>query len=225
MGERAAKATAALVQLQQEKDKRKVTHKAEEEKKGEPKASLTDPEARYMHFADGSIKPGYNMQIAASGNGLVLSITATDRRNDSGLAVPVVDDLATRYSQKPKRLLVDSSYAAADDIISLAKDDVVVFAPVPQDKPDVKPDTLRRRIAARLKEPQCLKDWRARMNTSQGQETYRKRGRIELVNAAIKNRGLGRLTLRGLAKAKIQGLLQALAHNIMLANYLRHKPA
>lgn len=225
LGERAAKATAALVQLQQEKDQRKVTHKAEEEKKAEPSASLTDPEARYMRFADGSIKPGYNMQIAASGNGLVLSITASDRRNDSGLAVPVVDDLERRYHQKPQRLLVDTSYAAAEDIVSLAEDGVMVFAPVPQDSSDVKPDTLRRRLAARLKEPQCLKDWRARMDTSLGQEVYRKRKRIELVNATVKNRGLGRLILRGLAKAKIQGLLQALAHNIMLANHLRNKPA
>lgn len=225
LGERAAKATAALVQLQQEKDKRKVTHKAEEEKKAAPSASLTDPEARYMRFADGSIKPGYNMQIATSSNGLVLSITATDRRNDSGLAVPVVDDLARRYQQKPQRLLVDTSYAAAQDIVSLAAADVMVFAPVPQDSPDVKPDTLRRRLAERLKEPQCLKDWRTRMDTSLGQEIYRKRKRIELVNATVKNRGLGRLTLRGLAKAKIQGLLQALAHNIMLANHLRHKAA
>lgn len=223
LGERAAKATAALAQLQKEKDKRKASHKAEEEAKAEPKASLTDPEARFMRFADGSIKPGYNMQIAASGNGLVLSITATDRRNDRGLAVPVIDDLARRYTQKPGRLLVDTSYAAADDIVSLATHGVLVFAPVPEERPDVKPDTLRRRLAERLKEPQFLKDWRARMDTSLGQEIYRRRKRIELVNATVKNRGLGRLTLRGLAKAKIQGLLQALAHNIMLANHLRRK--
>jgi hypothetical protein len=223
--ERAAKATAALVGLQQEKDKRKATHKADEEKKDEPKASLTDPEARYMRFADGSVKPGYNMQIAASRNGLVLSITATDRRNDSGLAVPVVADLERRYAQKPTRLLVDSSYAVAEDIISLAAQQITVFTPVPHERADVKPDTLRRRLAERLKEPQCLKDWRARMDTSLGQETYRRRNRIELVNAAIKNRGFGRLTLRGLAKAKIQGLFQALAHNIMLANHLRNKAA
>jgi transposase len=225
LGERAAKATAALAELQKEKARRKASHKAEEEAKAEPKASLTDPEARYMRFADGSIKPGYNMQIAASSNGLVLAITATDRRNDSGLAVPVVDDLTRRYDQKPKRLLVDTSYAAANDIVRLAQDNVMVFAPVPQERDEVKPNTLRRRLAARLKEAQCLKDWRARMDTSLGQEIYRKRKRIELVNATVKNRGMGRLTLRGLAKAKIQGLLQALAHNIMLAHHLRNKPA
>lgn len=225
LGERAAKATAALAELRQEKEERKRTHKAEEEAKGEPQASLTDPEARYMRFADGSMKPGYNLQIAASGNGLVLSVMATDRRNDTGLAVTVMDDVVARYDVKPDRLLVDTSYAAAKDIAKLAADAIMVYAPVPADKQEVKPQTLKSRLAMRLKEPQCVKDWRARMDTSQGQDIYRKRKRIELVNATIKNRGLGRLSLRGLAKVKIEGLIQAIAHNIMLAHHLRNKPA
>lgn len=225
LGERAAKATAALAGLQREKDKRRKSHRNEEDAKAEPKASLTDAQARFMRFADGSIKPGYNMQIAASGNGLVLSVTATDRRNDTGLAGPVIDDLAGRYGRKPGRLLVDSTYAAEDDIVALADDGVAVFAPVPQEHEDVKPDTLRRRLAKRLMEPQALKDWRARMDTSAGQEIFRRRKRIELVNAHFKNRGFGRLPLRGLAKAKIVGVLQAIAHNIMLANHLRTKAA
>jgi hypothetical protein len=225
LGERAAKAAAALAELQKEKDKRRKTHPREEEAKGEPKASLTDPAARYMRFADGSIKPGYNMQIAACGNGLVLAVMATDRRNDTGLARPMVDDIFSRYGCKPGRLLVDSTYAAEDDIVALAEDGVMVFAPVPEERADVKADTLRRRLAKRLKQPQALKDWRERMNTSHGQDVYRRRKRIELVNAYLKNRGLGRLSMRGLAKAKIVGLLHAIAHNIMLANHLRTKAA
>ena len=225
LGERAAKAAAALAELQKEKAKRRKTHPREEEAKGEPKASLTDPAARYMRFADGSIKPGYNMQIAACGNGLVLAVMATDRRNDTGLARPMVDDIFSRYGCKPGRLLVDSTYAAEDDIVALAEENVMVFAPVPEERADVKADTLRRRLAKRLKQPQALKDWRERMDTSHGQDIYRRRKRIELVNAYLKNRGLGRLCLRGIAKAKIAGLLQAIAHNIMLANYLRAKAA
>jgi transposase len=225
LGERAAKATAALAELQKEKDKRRKTHPREEEAKGEPKASLTDPAARYMRFADGSIKPGYNMQIAACGNGLVLAVMATDRRRDTGLARPMVDDIFSRYGCRPARLLVDSTYAAEDDIVALAEDNVMVFAPVPEERTEVRPDTLRRRLAKKLRQPQALKDWRERMDTSHGQDIYRRRKRIELVNAYLKNRGLGRLSLRGIAKAKIVGLLQAIAHNIMLANHLRTKTA
>ena len=43
----------------------------------------------------------------------------TDRRNDAGLAVPMVDDIARRYGKTPDRLLIDTSYAASEDIIAL----------------------------------------------------------------------------------------------------------
>ena len=228
LGERAKAATKVLLDLQKEKQPRAATHKSEEEKKGEPKASLTDPEARIMHFADGSFKPGYNVQIVSETNGLVLAVEATDRRNDTGLAVPMVEQLHERYGKRPDRLIADSHYATADDIVALASDGrghVMVYAPEPVERQDVKPDTLRRRMAARLKQPQALKDWRARMNTALGQEVYRRRQRIELVNAHIKNRGFAHPNLRGLAKIKITALLQALANNITIAHHLKHRPA
>jgi len=37
----------------------------------------------------------------------------------------------------------------------------------------------------------------------------------------MKNRGFARITLRGLVKARIVALLQAIAHNILLASHLR----
>ena len=177
-----------------------------------------------MRFADGSFKAGYNIQIAATGTGLVLSVMATDRRNDAGLAVPMVNDLDRRYGRVPKRLLVDTHYATADDIVALASREegaVQVYAPPPEESADVKPETLKRRAAERAKEPQVLKDWRQRMDTGEGQTIYRRRKRIELVNAHMKNRGFDRLNLRGLVKAKIVALWQALAHNILVASRLR----
>ena len=48
----------------------------------------------------------------------------------------------------------------------------------------------------------------------------RKRSRIELVNAHIKGRGFGILTVCGLAKAKAVALWHALAHNLMTAHRL-----
>ena len=217
-----------LKQLQEEKQQRALTHKTEEDEKPEPRASLSDPEARIMRFADGSFKPGYNVQIVADANGLVLAVEATDRRNDTGLAKPMVEQLVKRYGKLPQRLLADSQYATAEDILALATDargKVEVYSPEAFERPDVKPETLRKRQLQKLQEPQALKDWRARMGTSLGQEIYRRRKRIELVNAHIKNRGFGLLALRGLAKVKITALLHALANNITLAHHLRQQPA
>jgi hypothetical protein len=201
IAERAQRARAALDRLQAEKQQRKKTHAKQEEEKSSPKVSLTDPEARRMRFADGGTNPAYNMQIAATGDGLVLTVMATDRRNDAGLAVPMVEDIVSLASRQGGG--------------------IEVYAPPPEERQDVKPKTLRRRAAARAREPQVLKDWRSRMESEPGQATYRRRKRIELVNAQLKNRGFDRLNLRGLVKARIVALWHALAHNILVANRLR----
>lgn len=224
IAERAQRARAALDRLKAEKAERAKRHAKEEAKKGEPKASLTDPDARRMRFADGSVKAGYNVHLAASATGMVVSVMATDRRNDAGMAVPMVDDIKRRYGRVPKRLLVDTNYAPADDIVALASregEGVLVYAPPPEERAEVKPETLKRRASERAKEAPALKDWRQRMDTAQGQSIYRRRKRIELVNAHMKNRGFERLNLRGLLKAKIVALWHALAHNILVAHRLR----
>lgn len=221
IAERASKARAALDRLKAEKQERAKTHAKAEAKKGEPRVSLTDPEARWMQFADGSVKAGYNIPVAATGEGLVLAVMATDRRNDAGLAKPMIDDLERRYGCTPKRVLLDTNLATAEDIVALAdreQGQVLVYAPPPKERDDVKPATLKRRMAARAKEPEPLKEWRRRMASPEAQIVYQRRRRIELVNAHIKNRGFDRLNLRGLLKAKIAALWHALAHNILVIN-------
>jgi transposase len=114
VGERATRAKAMLDKLAAEKEARTKTHKAEEAGKAEPSASATDPEARMMRFADGAVRPGYNMQVAATADcGLILAIDPTDRRNDSGLARPMVKDIERRLGVVPGRIIVDTVYATA----------------------------------------------------------------------------------------------------------------
>ena len=224
---RAGKAREMLERLKAEKQQRAKTHAKAEAEKGEPRASLTDPQARFMRFADGSIKAGYNIPVAASRTGVVLAVTASDRRNDAGLAVPMIEDIARRYGHAPKRVLLDTNFATAEDIVALAtreQGQVVVYAPPPPERDDVSLKTLSNRAAARAKEPETLKEWRIRMASPQAQSLYKIRRRIELVNAHMKNRGLGHLNLRGLAKARIVALWHALAHNILATNRLRLAP-
>ena len=221
---RAGKAREALERLKAEKQQRAKTHAKAEAEKGELRVSLTDPQARFMRFADGSIKAGYNIPVTANGSGVVLTVTATDRRNDAGLAVPMIEDIARRYGCAPKRVLLDTNFATADDIVALATrqhGQVLVYAPPPPERDDVSVKTLSKRAAARAKEPEPLQEWRRRMASPTAQSSYKVRRRIELVNAHMKNRGLDRLNLRGLAKAKIVALWHALAHNILVINRLR----
>ena len=226
--ERAERARAALDRVRAEKEKRAKTHRKDEAKKtSEPKVSLSDPDARIMRFADGAVRPAYNAQVAATPNeGIIVSVEMTDRRNDAGLAVPMVDDLIRRYGKVPERLLVDTHYATSEDIAALAAHaagPVTIFAPTPTERDDVTPATLARRKSKRAREPDSVKEWRCRMATQDGQEIYRLRKLIERLNAHLKNHGFGFLPVRGLIKAKAVALWHALANNLMAAHRLRSK--
>ena len=222
---RAERARTALDKLRAEREQRAKRHSKDEASKSEPKASLSDPEARNMRFANGAVGPAYNAQIAVTPReGIILSIDMTDRRNDAGLAAPMIDDLVRRYGQAPKTLLIDTHYATSEDIAALAAHaagPVKVFAPPPTERDDVKPGTLANRMRKRAREPESVKEWRVRMATQDGQEVYRLRKLIERINANLKNHGFGFLPVRGLLKTKAVALWHALANNLMAAHRLR----
>jgi transposase len=223
--ERAARARAALERLEGERKSRAVKHAKDEARKKAPKASTTDPEARHMRFPDGALRPAYNAQIAAAPKeGVIVSIAVTDRRNDAGLAEPMVDDIVRRYGRTPDRLLVDTSYATSEDIVALAAHaagPVSVYTPPPGERDDIKSASLARRRRKREKEPACLKAWRERMASETGKAVYALRQRIERINADRKNHGFGFLPVRGLIKAKAHALWHAIANNLMAAQRLR----
>jgi transposase len=228
--ERAARARAALEKVRSEKEKRAKTHPQDEaKKKSEPKASLSDPDARIMCFPDNAVRPAYNAQIAAMPReGIIISVAMTDRRNDAGLAMPMVDDMVRRYGRVPEKLLIDTHYATSDDIAALASHTagpVTVFAPLPTERDNVKPATLAKRKSKRAREPESVKEWRSRMGTQGGQDAYRLRKLIERLNAHLKNHGFGFIPVRGLLKAKAVALWHALANNLIAAHRLRMKAA
>jgi transposase len=222
---RAGRARAALERLEAERKSRAKTHAKDEAKKKEPRASTTDPEARSMRFPDGAVRPAYNAQIAAAPKeGVIVSIEVTDRRNDAGLARPMVDDIARRYGRTPDKLMVDTSYATGEDIVALAAHaggPVEVYTPPPSERDNVKLASLARRRRKREREPACLKAWRERMASEAGQAVYALRKRIERINADRKNHGFGFLPVRGLIKAKAHALWHALANNLIAAHRLR----
>lgn len=226
---RAAGARAALARPQAEKAKRRKTHKQEEAKKADPEVSLSDPDARRMRLADGAIRAGYNVQVAAEPcSGLVVAIAVTDRRNDKALAQPMVGQIMRRYGRAPARLLADTGYATIRDIAALAALEggpVCLYAPPRPDRDDAQPQSRRRRVRKRAQEPEPVKAWRARMATPDGQAIYRRRNLIERVHAHFKQRGFDRIGVRGRERAGVIALWQALANNLFVAHRLRPNPA
>jgi transposase len=222
---RAAKAKATLVQIEQERRKRAERSPKEMAAKKQPRASLTDPDARRMRFADGAVRAAYNVQLAVtSAEGFIVAVKATDRRNDSGLARPMLEAAETRLGVCAKRLLADANYACREDIAALetrAQSPVTVFAPPPPEKENAKPETLAARQRKRDKEPEAVQAWRMRMATGEAETVMQRRGRIERINAQAKRRGLGAILVRGLRKVQAVAVLHAIAHNLATAWRLR----
>jgi transposase len=221
--ERARQKLAALTQEQAVRAKR---HAKEEAEKGEPKVSVSDPEVRVMRLADGAVAPAWNVLVATS-NGFIVGIDPTDRRNDSGLATGVVEQIAQRSNRVPQRLLADTRAMTQDDIVQLgeAHPALRVYSPPAAQRLAVKPETERKRRWSRRREPPAVTAWRARMASEEGQETYRRRKLTERAHGIIKNRGMSRFLVHGREKVRAVCVLQALALNLCWANTLRRRIA
>jgi len=184
----------------------------------EERVSTTDPDAPLMRMADGAVRVAYNVQVA-SACGFVVAIEPVQRRNDRGLAPAVVAQVQQRCGKLPSRLLADTGAMTAADIATLAQThpSMQVFSPPPACKASSKPESKARYERNRAAEPQCLKEWRARMDSEEGQAVYKRRSNTEHAHARLKNRGFERMALRGLAKVRIACWLHAVTHNLMWA--------
>jgi transposase len=184
----------------------------------EERVSTTDPDAPLMRMADGAVRVAYNVQVA-SACGFVVAIEPVQRRNDRGLAPAVVAQVQQRCGKLPTRLLADTGAMTAADIAMLAQThpSMQVFSPPPACKASSKPESKARYERNRAAEPQCLKEWRARMDSEEGQAVYKRRSNTEHAHARLKNRGFERMALRGLAKVRITCWLHAVTHNLMWA--------
>jgi transposase len=223
---RVKQAQQKLAELVQEKAERAKTHPTEEAKKGEPKVSVSDPEARLMRLPDGAAAPAWNVQVATA-NGFIVEIDPTDRRQDSGTAPGLVEKVAERCGRAPRRLLADTTAMTQDDIVKLAEQhpDLTVYSPPPPERPNVTAKTLRHRRWRRRHEPPAVMAWRARMASAEGQEVYRRRKLTERAHGIIKTRGMTRFLVHGREKVRSVCLMQALALNLSWADTLRRRIA
>ena len=219
--DKVAKARQTLAAIDAERAKRARHDRKEVERMKTPRASISDPEARRMRFADGAVRPGYNVQVAVTaGEGFITAIRATDRRQDSGLARPMLEESERRTGRKVVRVLADTGYADARDITALGtrpEHPVEAYIWPKRERDDVKPETLVARERGRQRKNATLQAWRERMASAAAEAVMKRRGRIERVNAHLKNHGLGVMLVRGLAKVQAVALLHALAHNLLTA--------
>jgi transposase len=222
---RVKRAQERLAALEREKAERAKRHAKEEAAKASPSVSTSDPEARSMRMADGSVHPAWNVQVATA-NGFIVSIEPTDRRKDSGMAETTLERVERHCGATPERLLADGTAVTQDEIdrLSQSRPGLVVYCPLPKERADVTAETRRKRRWKHRHQPDAVKAWRERMATEAGKAVYRRRKLTEHSHAKMKNRGFGRMLVHGIAKVRVVCLLHALAHNLLHAQWWRAQP-
>lgn len=203
------------LKVKQEKLAKKVAQKDKAKKLKEPRASTTDPEARVMKMPDGGYRPAVNMQFAIDTESrAILGVDVVNQGTDHHLSEPMRQQVEERTGQKVREHLIDGGYLVKEEIERAETENVTVYVPP---KPPRNKEERSDPYAAMPGESQVLTDWRTRMGSEEGKAIYKQRAAtVETVNADLKtHRGMDRLRVKGLQKARSIALWMALAYNVM----------
>lgn len=204
--ERQSRVQAALAQMAD------VAAKKPAAEKDKARVSTTDAEARVMKMGDGGFRPAYNGQFAVdTETQIVVGVAVSNSGSDQGQLVPMLEQLEERYEAIPSESLVDGGFAGLKDIEKASELGTEVYAPVAKPK-----DKTRDPYVPLPTDSPVIAQWRQRMGTPEAKEIYKQRASsVECVNALARNRGLQRLLVRGLPKARAVLLWFAIAHNLL----------
>jgi transposase len=221
---RAAEARAARRRLDRMKkaleelaklEEAKARQKDKPTKSNPPRASLTDPEARFMRMPDGGSRPAYNVQLAVDTQSrAIVGVDVTNAGSDAGSAGPMREQIREGTNEAVNEHLIDGGYVRLDDLDAAATGDpaVTLYMPVPKPrKKGADPHEPKKTDSA------AVAEWRVRMKTEEAKTIYKERAStVETANAELKTvRGLKPFRVRGLSKVRCVTLWCALAYNAM----------
>ena len=182
----------------------------------EPRVSTTDAEARVMKMPNGGFNPAANVQLAAdTASRAIVGVEVSKEGSDAaGLSAPMRAQVEQRTGGTVEEHLLDGGYVRYDDIDQAQQQGVALFmAP----KGARNPARRGHELDPKPGDSEAVKTWKQRMRSEEGKQIYKQRAATsETVNADLRtHRGLGRLSVRGLAKIRCVALGCALAYNIM----------
>ena len=190
----------------------------------EARVSTTDPPATVMKMADGGFRPAYNIEYGTACRGqVIVGVDVATQGSDQGRLPPMLDQIETRFGERPKEALVDGGFANHEDIAQVQgeKKKCTVSAPVAKPKKEGVD-----RHEPKATDSKGVAEWRERMGTPEAKEIYKERAATaECVNAQARNRGLQRLTVRGIEKVKAVATWFAIVHNMARGFALQPQPS
>ena len=219
--ERVERIEAAVGQLPKIKEKQKKAadqagngEYGQKLKKGQPRVSTTDADARVMKMSNGGFNPAINVQLAVDTDSrAIVGVEVTNAGSDKGLSEPMREQVEDRSGQKVQEHLMDGGYLVMEEIDHAVTDGVTLF--VPPTKPR-DPKKLDQRYVARPTDSEAQARWREMMGTQRAKTIYKERAStIETANADLKtHRGLEQFRVRGMSKVRSVAIWCALAFNL-----------
>ncbi len=193
----------------------KAQQKAKPTKENPPRASTTDPEARFMRMPDGGTRPAYNVQLGVDTESrAIVGVEVTNAGSDAGQAEPMRQEVQERTGGTVKDHLLDGGYVKLRRPRPPRRPipPVTMFMPVPKPRKAGPTLTNPRRLTAR-QSASGGSGW----ELPKRREIYKQRAAtIETVNGELKmERGLKPFRVRGLSKVRCVSLWCALAYNVM----------
>jgi hypothetical protein len=169
-----------------------------------------------MKMANGGFNPAANVQLAGDTESrAIVGVEVRKEGSDSaGLSAPMREQVEKRTGGKVREPLLDGGYVRYEDINEAADQGVALYMPP---KGATNPERRGQELDPKPGDSEAVKAWKQRMASEEGKQIYKQRAATsETLNADLRTfRGLGRITVRGLAKIRCVALWCALAYNLM----------
>jgi IS5 family transposase len=217
-------------QAQVEKKRVEVEREAQEAAQGRPvsgpkpkalegvpedkaQVNFTDPESRIMKTS-GGFEQAYNAQAAVDDESqVIVAQSVTNKQNDGGELVAMVDQVEANVGQRPEQLSADAGYCSEENLAALAERGIDGYVATGRQKhgtssPTSDEQTNRAPRATAM---------RAKLRAAGWESPYRLRKQtVEPVFGQIKEaRGFRRFLRRGLANVQGEWSLLCTAHNLL----------
>lgn len=195
---------------------------AEELKKKDAKANITDPGSRIMKTRRGYVQ-GYNAQAAVTEEQIIVAAEITQEENDVNQLHPMFNKVkdnirSVGIEDTLKSGLVDAGYLSEGNLEKELPDGLELFAATKKDWKQRKElreqESPRGRIRKGLTKRELME---RKLLTKRGKQQYSKRGQmIESVFGQIKDsRGIIRFLRRGLEACASEWKLICATHNLL----------
>lgn len=98
------------------------------------RVSASEPDARKMKHADGSLAPSYNVQVSTEAKSrMIVGIGVTTAANDTQELMTAIEQVKKNTGQEPKQVIADNGYATRSNVEETSARNIELIAPWKED--------------------------------------------------------------------------------------------